>query len=118
ATMQETLVTHDGQSGYGTWSADGTRIAFMYNTAISSLTGSPLQPNSPSQIVTVNPDGTNRTTILTASGQPDDIDWPGDMLWSKQGPILFTVVQNVNGCINTRLDSINPDGSNRVVMMN
>jgi hypothetical protein len=109
ATMQEAMITHDGRSGYPSWSPDGTRIAFMRDPMISAIRA------GQGTIVTVNPDGTDPTPIAACPNLVTDAQWPGDMLWSNR-TILFNVVQNRGGCINVRTDTILPDGTGRTTV--
>jgi WD40-like Beta Propeller Repeat len=102
ATGVETLITHQGSAVQGTWSPTGTRIAYL-NT------------KTPTSIWTIDPDGRNPQVVSIASGAVDDMQW-GDIAWSTNNWILFTVAQNVNGCFKVRTDKIRPDGSSRTQM--
>jgi Tol biopolymer transport system component len=107
ASGQETIVTSGGDNGYGTWSPDGTRIAYLRAARV----GSP--STQPTTLVTIDVDGTNPEIVGSASGGPDDWIW-GDIAWSHQNWILFVVGQTVGGTFcNSRVDKIRPDGSER-----
>jgi Tol biopolymer transport system component len=99
ASDTETLVTHEGHEANATWSPDGTRIGYI----------NVLQPTT---IWTVAADGSNPTKVASASGAEDDLFW-GDLAWSRDNWILFSVAQNVNGCFKVRTDKIRPNGSHR-----
>jgi Tol biopolymer transport system component len=99
ASGKETVITNDGFDANATWSPDGSRIAYL-NTA------------TPTTIWTVAPDGSNPTPVASASGTDDDVLW-GDLAWSRDDWLLFTVAQNVDGCFKVRTDKIRPDGSQR-----
>jgi Tol biopolymer transport system component len=99
STGTETLITHEGHDVQGTWSPGGSRIAYL-NT---------LQPTT---IWTVAPDGSHPQKVASATGAIDDLTW-GDLAWSRDDWLLFTVAQNVNGCFKVRTDKIRPDGSSR-----
>jgi Tol biopolymer transport system component len=107
ASGEEKLVTSGGDNGYGTWSPDGTRIAYLQAARLGmSLT-------QPTTLVTIDADGTNPEVIGSASGAADDWIW-GDIAWSSENWILFVVGQNVGGSFcNSRVDKIRPDGSAR-----
>ena len=102
ATGLETLITHQGSAVQGTWSPDGTRIAFL-NTA------------TPTSIWTIDPDGGNPQMVAQSSGSVDDMQW-GDIAWGPNDWILFSVAQNVGGCFKVRTDKIRPDGTSRTQM--
>jgi Tol biopolymer transport system component len=79
------------------WSPDGTRIAFdAFGASVSIM----------------NADGSAVHTIGAPSGAMDDKVW-GDIAWSSDDWILFTVVQATGGCYKVRIDKIRPDGSAR-----
>ncbi len=99
ATGSQTLITHQGTNVQGTWSPDGQRLAY-------------LDISSPTSMWTINPDGSNPQKIATSSNTVDDMQW-GDIAWSRDDWILFSVAQNVNGCFKVRTDKIRPDGSSR-----
>jgi Tol biopolymer transport system component len=99
ATGSETVITHDGHDVQGTWSPDGQRLAYL-NVA------------TPTEIWTIGPDGSNPQKIATSSETVDDMQW-GDIAWSRDDWILFSVAQNVDGCFKVRTDKIRPDGSSR-----
>jgi hypothetical protein len=98
ATGVETVITHDGHDANATWSPDGRRIAYV-DTAEAS-------------IWTVDADGANAQRIASARATPDDRIW-GDLAWSRDDWLLFTVGQTIDGCFKVRLDKIRPDGSQR-----
>lgn len=98
-TGVETLITHQGLDVQGTWSPDGTRIAYL-NTA------------APTSMWTIDPDGGNPRMVARSSGTVDDMQW-GDIAWGPTNWILFSVAQNVGGCFKVRTDKIRPDGSSR-----
>jgi Tol biopolymer transport system component len=108
ATGRETIVTSGGDNGYGTWSPDGTRIAYLRAARV----GSP--STQPTTLVTIDVDGMNPQIVGSASGAADDWIW-GDIAWSHQNWILFVVGQNnADGSFCTsRADKIRPDGSER-----
>ena len=99
ASGMETVITHEGHDANAIWSPDGSRIAYL-NSA------------QPSTIWTVAPEGSSPTRVASASGAGDDMFW-GDLAWSRDNWLLFTVAQNVNGCFKVRTDKIRPDGSQR-----
>jgi Tol biopolymer transport system component len=99
ATNTETVITHEGHDVQPTWSPIGKRLAYI-NIA------------QPASIWTIDPDGSNPHKLASASGAIGDLTW-GDIAWSSDDWILFTVAQNVNGCFNVRTDKIRPDGSSR-----
>jgi len=94
----ETVITHDGHDVNSTWSPDGSRIAYI-NTFEAS-------------IWTVAADGSGAARVSNASGAADDRTW-GDLAWSRDNWLLFTVGQTVNGRFKVRTDKIRPDGSQR-----
>jgi Tol biopolymer transport system component len=99
ATGTETLITNQGKDVQGTWSPNGQRLAYL-NVA------------TPTEIWTIDPDGSNAQKIATSSNTVDDMQW-GDIAWSNDDWILFSVAQNVDGCFKVRTDKIRPDGSSR-----
>jgi Tol biopolymer transport system component len=99
ATGSQTLITHQGADVQGTWSPDGQRIAY-------------LNVSSPTEMWTIDPDGSNPQEVASSSGAVDDMQW-GDIAWSRDDWILFSVAQNANGCFKVRTDKIRPDGSSR-----
>jgi Tol biopolymer transport system component len=94
----ETVITHDGSDANATWSPDGTRIAYINATQAA--------------IWTVAADGSGATRVALSSGAADDLPW-GDLAWSRQDWLLFSVGQTVDGCFKVRTDKIRPDGSQR-----
>ncbi len=107
ASGVETLVTSGGDNGYGTWSPDGSRIAYLANTRLGQV------PTQPTAIVTIDADGSNPEVVGGASGAPDDWAW-FDIAWSREDWILFVVGQEANGSFcNSRVDKIRPDGTQR-----
>src|SRR5450755_345791 len=106
ASSTETMVTSGGNNGYGTWSPDGSRIAYLNNVRLGRVTG-------PTTIMTINADGSNPHIVGTASGAPDDWVW-GDIAWSSTNWILFVVGETVNGTFcKSRVDKIRPHPSSR-----
>jgi len=99
ATGSETMITHDGADVQGTWSPTGQRLAY-------------LNVGTPTAIWTIDPDGSNPQKIASSSETVDDMQW-GDIAWSRDDWILFSVAQHVNGCFKVRTDKIRPDGSAR-----
>jgi len=99
ATGSATSITHQGTDVQGTWSPSGQRIAY-------------LNVSTPTEIWTINPDGSNPQEVASSSNTVDDMQW-GDIAWSHDDWILFPVAQNVNGCFKVRTDKIRPDGSSR-----
>lgn len=108
ASGAETLVTSGGDNGYGTWSPDGSRIAYLRAARLGSAT------TEPTTLVTIDADGANPQTVGGASGSPDDWIW-GDIAWSREDWILFVVGERtVEGVFcKSRVDKIRPDGSAR-----
>jgi Tol biopolymer transport system component len=106
ATDKETMVTSGGNNGYGTWSPDGSRIAYLNAARLGSATG-------PTAIVTIAADGSSPQIVGAASGVADDWVW-GDIAWSSDNWILFVVGETVDGAFcKSRVDKIRPDGSSR-----
>jgi len=99
ASNIETVITHQGDAVQGTWAPTGKRIAY-------------LRIGPPSTMWTVDPDGSSPRQIARESGAIDDLQW-GDIAWSPDDWILFSVAQNVNECFKVRTDKIRPDGSSR-----
>jgi Tol biopolymer transport system component len=99
ASARETVITRDGTDANATWSPDGSHIAYL-NSA------------DPSTIWTVAPDGSAPMRVASATGAADDQFW-GDLAWSREDWLLFTVAENVDGCFKVRTDKIRPDGSQR-----
>ena len=109
---QETLITTGGDNGYGTWSPDGSRIAYLQAARLGQAT------TDRTTIVTIGVDGSDPQIVDAASGAPDDWQW-GDIAWSRENWILFVVGQQVNGSFcNSRVDKILPDGSQRTQVTN
>lgn len=107
ASGEEKLVTSGGANGYGTWSPDGTRIAYLRAARLGSSS------TQPTTLITIDVDGTNPEVIGSASGAPDDWVW-GDIAWSSENWILFVVGQTVDGSFcSSRVDKIRADGSER-----
>lgn len=106
ASGQETMMTSGGNNGYGTWSPDGSRIAYLNNARLGQAFG-------PTALVTIGVDGSNPQTVGVASGAPDDWVW-GDITWSSDNWIVLGVAETVNGTFcKSRLDKIRPDGTFR-----
>ncbi len=93
ATAKETQLTHIGNGFQPVWSPDGQLIA--YDTA-----GGPMR--------IMNADGSNDHLV----GAPSETVG-GDIAWSSDDWILFTVPQYTNNCFKVRLDKIRPDGTAR-----
>jgi Tol biopolymer transport system component len=106
ASGKETMVTRGGASVQGTWSPDGTRIAYLAGTHV--VHGG-IQVNA---MWVVGTDGSNGQKVAAADGGPDDMSW-GDIAWSSDDWILFSVSQTIDGCFKVRTDKIRPDGSSR-----
>jgi Tol biopolymer transport system component len=108
ASGREALITSGGDNGYGTWSPDGSRIAYLRGARLGSST------TQPTTLMTIDVNGENPQTLGAASGAADDWVW-GDIAWSKEDWILFVVGQNdASGSFcNSRVDKIRPDGSAR-----
>ncbi len=98
ASGTETVITHDGHDISASWSPDGSRIAWV-NTYEAS-------------IWTAAADGSGAARVANASGADIDMSW-GDLAWSRDDWLMFTVGQTVNGCFKVRVDKIRPDGSRR-----
>jgi Tol biopolymer transport system component len=99
ASGTETVITHDGYDANATWSPDGSRLAYINATEAS--------------IWTIAPDGSAPARVANARGTADDKTSWGDLAWSRDNWLLFTVGQTVNGCFKVRTDKIRPDGSQR-----
>ena len=99
ASGKETLITHGGFEANATWSPDGSRIGYL-DTA------------TPTTLWTVSPDGSNPAPVARSGNTENDMQW-GDLAWSRDNWLLFSVAQNVNGCFKVRTDKIRPDGSER-----
>jgi hypothetical protein len=95
----QTVITHQGNDVQATWAPRGKRLAYL-NTV------------QPTTIWTIDPDVANPQPIARSSGAIDDLQW-GDIAWSSDDSILFSVAQNVNGCFKARTEKIRPDGSSR-----
>lgn len=98
ALGKETVITHDGHDANATWSPDGSRIGYIDAAQAS--------------IWSVAVDGSAPVQIAAARGSADDMFF-GDLAWSRDNWLLFSVAQNVNGCFKVRTDKIRPDGSER-----
>ncbi len=99
ASGRESVITHDGHGISASWSPDGSRIAYVNAYEAS--------------IWTVAADGSGATRIANASGADTDMSW-GDLAWSRDNWLMFTVGQTVNGCFKVRVDKIRPEGSQRM----
>jgi Tol biopolymer transport system component len=98
ASGTEQVITHDGSDANATWSPDGSRVAYINATQVA--------------IWTIAADGSNPVLVAKTSGAADDKIW-GDLAWSRDNWLLFTVGQTVNGCFKVRTDKIRPDGTQR-----
>ena len=109
AKAKETVLTSGGVNGYGTWSPDGSRIAYLENTRL----GQTYTAAEPTILMTIGVDGSKPEKVGAASGKPNDWVW-GDIAWSKQNWIPFVVGETVNGAFcKSRVDKILPNGSSR-----
>lgn len=99
ASGTETLITHEGNDVQPTWGPTGKRLAYLHEGQLTSLW-------------TIDADGSNPQEIGSATGAIDDLIW-GDVAWSSEDWILFSVAQKIDGCFKVRLDKIRPDGSSR-----
>lgn len=99
ATSNETQLTFNGHSVQPVWSPDGQRI--LYGDYSNRM-----------NLWIMNVDGSNPTFVVGPSGAADDLTW-GDLAWSRENWILFTAVQDVDGCFKVRTDKIRPDGTAR-----
>jgi Tol biopolymer transport system component len=98
ATAQETQLTHTRNAVQPVWSPDGKRIAYLtYDTGALWI---------------MNADGSDPVMVAHPSGALDEIRW-GDLAWSSDNWILFSVAQNIQNCFKVRLDKIRPDGTAR-----
>ncbi len=98
ATAQETQLTHTRDAVQPVWSPDGRRIAYLtYRN---------------SSLWIMHADGSHPTLLGQPSGALDDLTW-GDLAWSSDDWILFSVAQNTQNCFKVRLDKIRPDGTAR-----
>lgn len=98
ATAQEIQLTHSGNAVQPVWSPDGKRIAYLsYDNGSLWL---------------MNADGSHPFVVAHPSGTLDDLSW-GDLAWSSDDWILFTVVQKTHTCFKVRLDKMRPDGTAR-----
>jgi len=95
---QETQLTHTGSTVQPVCAPDGQRMAY-----VSYQNGS---------LWVMNADGSNPKLLIQPSGAPDDVIY-GDLAWSWDDWILFSVVQNTNSCFKVRLDKIRPGGTAR-----
>ncbi len=102
----ETMLTSGGANVQGTWSPDGTRVAYLSGTHM------PDRGIQIGSMWTVGADGSNAQEVAAAAGTANDMSW-GDIAWSSEGWILFSVSQTDNGCFKVRTDKILPDGSGR-----
>jgi Tol biopolymer transport system component len=98
ATGRETQLTFSGSAVQPVWSPDGRRIAFL--------------SYSDGALWIMNTDGSQPTLVGAPSHASDDLRW-GDLAWSHDDWMLFSVAQNTNQCFKVRLDKIRPDGSAR-----
>jgi Tol biopolymer transport system component len=98
ATGQETRLTHNGIAVQPVWSPDGQRIAYLsYQNA---------------SLWIMHADGSQPMLLGQPSGRSDELTW-GDLAWSRDDWVLFSVAQKIQNCFKVRLDKIRPDGTAR-----
>ena len=97
-TAQETQLTHTGNAVQPVWSPDGRRIAYLTYTN--------------SSLWIMQADGSQPMVLGQPSGALDDLTW-GDLAWSSDDWMLFSVAQNTQNCFKVRLDKIRPNGTAR-----
>ena len=95
----ETRLTNSGTAIQPAFSPDERRIVF------GTLVGDGLW--------LIAADGSDLRRLGGPSGAADDRRW-GDVLWSSDDWIYFTVAESVDGCLKVRIDRIRPDGSGRI----
>lgn len=98
ATGRETQLTHSGNAVQGVWSLDGQRIAYLSYRK--------------SALWIMHADGSHPQLVGQPSGALDDLTW-GDLAWSRDNWLLFSVAQNTQHCFKVRLDKMRPDGTAR-----
>ena len=100
-TETETLLTDRGDAAQAAWSPDGSTIGFLTHGGGTS------------SLWLMDADGSHPRPIGSATGADDDAIW-GDIAWSSDDWILFSVGQQLSGpCFKVRLDKVRPDGSDR-----
>jgi hypothetical protein len=104
ATGTETMVSSGGENVQGTWGPDSRRIAYLHGDLSKGMDA----------IWIVNADGSNAHEIAHTAGTVEDptFGW-GDLAWSRQEWILFTVFTDAQTCFRVRTEKILSDGSSR-----
>jgi Tol biopolymer transport system component len=95
---RETQLTHDGSAVSGVWSPDGRHIAYLS-----------YRKNT---LWIMDADGSHPKLVGQPSGAVNDLTW-GDLAWSRDDWLLFSVSQNSQDCFKVRLDKIRQDGTGR-----
>ena len=98
ATAHETQLTHSRNAVQPVWSPDGQRIAYL--------------SYSDGALWIMQADGAYPMLLGQPSGALDDLRW-GDLAWSRDNWLLFSVAQNTQNCFKVRLDKMRPDGTTR-----
>jgi WD40 repeat protein len=93
---RETRLTDTETAYQPVWSPDGRRIAF----------------GGAGSLWIMDADGSNQHPVAKPGGGPGDKVW-GDLAWSPDDWILFSVAQFTDGCFKVRLDKMRPDGTAR-----
>jgi len=84
------------------WSPDSTKIVYLADLSINPI-------SFLGHIITMNADGTNKTTISTNNG------FNLDPIWSPQGNKIAFIIP---GFTDSVLATVNPDGTNRIFVTN